>query len=404
MRELTGSPSCVYLDHNATTPLDPRALDAMLPYLRDHFGNASSKNHPYGWKALEAVEAARSHVAAILGASSREIFFMSGATEANNLSILGLAAAQTGSRGGKAPARNHIITQATEHHAVLDPCRELAKKGFEVTILRPDAQGRVSVDSVAKALTERTLLVTIMMAQNEIGTVQPIAEIGAILRNTATVFHTDAAQALGKIPVDVNRLGVDLLSLSAHKFYGPKGVGALYVRRGNPKLRLTPIQHGGGQEQGLRPGTLNVPGIVGLGEASRIAARELPAEAERLRSLRDRLRERIVSRLSGVSVNGDTEGGLPGTLSLSFAGVDGTALLTSLSGIAASSGSACSTGVNEPSFVLRAIGVPERLALSTVRFGVGRFTTAEEVDRSADEVVTVVGRLREQIAAVRGSR
>lgn len=397
--------SCIYLDHNATTPLDPRVLEAMLPYLRGDFGNASSKSHPYGWKAAEAVELARIQLASLLGASVREIVFTSGATEANNLAILGVAAAQTeGVDPPRMPKRNHVITQATEHHAVLDPCHVLEKRGFEVTVLRADSRGLVSAEKVRAALTERTCLVTVMVANNEIGTVQPIEEIGALLRGTPAVFHTDAAQAVGKVPLDVGRLGVDLLSLSAHKFYGPKGVGALYVRRGTPKLRVVPIQHGGGQERGLRPGTLNVPGIVGMGEAARIAAREIPEEMRRLRGLRDRLRERIVGRLDGVNVNGDLEGGLPGTLNLSFAGVDGTALLTSLTGIAVSSGSACSTGTNEPSYILRAIGVPDRLAMSTTRLGVGRFTTEEEVDRASDEVVAVVERLRAQMASLRSPR
>lgn len=393
----------IYLDNNATTPLDPKALDAMLPYLRESFGNASSKNHPYGWKAAEAVEKARAQVAGLLGASPREIIFTSGATEANNMAILGLA------RGAvpphpeqRPPARNHIITQATEHHAVLDPCHHLEKHGFGVTRIAPGSDGRVSAEQIRSALTDRTLLVSIMMANNEIGTLQPVAEIGALLRRTSVVFHTDAAQAVGKVPVAVEKLGVDLLSLSAHKLYGPKGIGALFVRRGTPKIKLSPLQFGGGQEHDMRPGTLNVAGIVGLGEACRLAGEKLESEAARLRKLRDRLREGVLSRLSGVSVNGSREECLPGTLSLCFAGVDGTALLTSLSGLAVSSGSACSTGANEPSYVLKALGVPDDLALSTIRFGLGRFTTESEVESAISQVVEVVEGLRKQLALVRG--
>ena len=405
--------SCIYLDNNATTPLDPRVLDAMLPYLREHFGNASSKNHAFGWKAAEAVEVARGHVASLLGASPREIIFTSGATESNNLSILGVCSAQYPQGTARDPAapgpqrnplqKNHVLTQATEHHAVLDPCKDhLSRRGFEITVLRPDSHGRVTPEAVERALTDRTLLVSIMTANNEIGTVQPIAEIGALLRKTPVIFHTDAAQAVGKIPVDVNELGVDLLSLSAHKFYGPKGAGALYVRRGDPRLKVAPLQFGGGQEHGLRPGTLNVAGIVGLGEACRLAAAELESEAPRLRALRDRLQSGITSRLTGVTVNGHPEERLPGTVSLSFAAVDGTALLTSLPGLAVSSGSACSTGSNEPSYVMKALGVPDRLALSTIRFGVGRFSSDADIDQAVDQVVEVVERLRGQMAAVRG--
>lgn len=384
----------IYLDNNATTPVDPRVLDAMLPYLRDAFGNASSRSHAFGWRAAEAVELARASVAKALGAAAREILFVSGATEANNLAILGLAAAASASAGRAGRARDHIVTQATEHHAVLDPCEHLAKRGFELTVLRPDREGRVRVEDVEAALTDRTLLVTVMAANNETGTLQPIAEIGALLRDTPVVFHTDAAQAAGKIPLDVYALGADLLSISAHKFYGPKGVGALYAKRGSPKLKLAPIQFGGGHESGLRPGTLNVPGIVGLAEALRIATAELEREASRLRRLRDRLEAHLLSRLDGVRVNGHRAHRLPGTLNVSFAGVDGTALIPSLPGLAVSSGSACSSGNQEGSHVLKAMGVSESLALATLRFGLGRFTTEEEVDRAADQVVEAVEALR----------
>ncbi len=392
----------IYLDSNATTPVDPRVLEAMLPYFREIFGNASSKSHAFGWQAADAVESARASVAKALGAAAREIFFVSGATEANNLAILGLAAAEATSGGGRKPRRNHVVTQATEHHAVLDPCAHLAKLGFEVTVLRPDADGRVHPEDVRRAVTDRTLLVSIMTANNETGTLQPIAEIGSALRDTEVVFHTDAAQAAGKIPLDVNELGVDLLSLSAHKFYGPKGVGVLYARRGSPKLRLQPIQFGGGHESGLRPGTLNVPGIVGLAEALRIATAEMGAEAERLRRLRDRLEAKLV-RLDGVRVNGHRTERLPNTLNVSFAGIDGTALLPSLPGLAVSSGAACSTGNQEASHVLKAMGVPEHLALATLRFGLGRFTTEEEVDRAAEQVIEAVQALRARGARTRYS-
>jgi cysteine desulfurase len=388
---------CIYLDHNATTPVDPRVLEAMLPYLREHFGNASSKNHPYGWKAGEAVAAAREQVAALLGASAREIFFTSGATEANNLAILGLFPTLLEQQRNE----HQIIVQVAEHHAVLDPAAELAKRGNEVTRLKPDTYGRVSAAQVEKALTDRTRLVSIMAANNELGTLNPIADIGKALKDHGALFHTDAAQAVGKIRLDVETMGIDLLSLSAHKFYGPKGVGALYVRSKKPRIRLTALQLGGGQENSLRPGTLNVAGIVGLGEACRIASEELDSEARGLRGLRDRLYQGITSRLEGVRLNGHPEECLPGTLSLSFEQVEGTALIVSLPELAVSSGSACTTGSTEPSYVLKAIGVPDRLALATLRFGLGRFTTETEVDRAATSVVQAVGKLRGQLSRVK---
>ncbi len=389
--------TCIYLDHNATTPVDPRVLEALLPYLREKFGNASSKNHPYGWAANEAVEAAREKVAALLGASAREIIFTAGATEANSIAMLGLFPLSPSG------TKTQVITEAIEHHAVLDTAHELGRRGFEVTVLRPDSHGRVSAEQVRGAITERTLLVSIMAANNEVGTVNPVAEIGAVCKEAGVIFHTDAAQAVGKIPMDVERMGIDLLSLSAHKFYGPKGVGALYVRSRSPRVKLAPLQHGGGQERGLRPGTLNVPGIVGLGEACRIAREELAEEAIRMRALRDRLHQGITSRVQGVRRNGHPEECLPGTLSLSFEGVDGTALLVSLPDLALSSGSACTTGSTEPSYVLKSMGVPDRLALATARLGVGRFTTEAEVDRAATRVAEVVARLRGQLAAVGGA-
>jgi cysteine desulfurase len=388
----------IYLDHNATTPVDPRVLEVMLPYLREHFGNASSKTHAYGWKANEAVEAARAHVAALLGADPREVIFTSGATEANNIALLGLFPP------GKPAAKDHVITHAAEHHAVLDTVHELERRGIAVTVLRPDARGRVSPEAVARAITPRTAIASIMAANNEVGTVNPIAEIGKLCRQAGILFHTDAAQAAGKIPLDVEAMGIDLLALSAHKFYGPKGVGALYVRsrRGaHAAPPLHPLQHGGGQERGLRPGTLNVPGIAGLGEACRLARADLAPESERLARLRDRLEEGIRGALRGVHANGDPASRLPGTTSLSFEGVDATSLIVSLPDLAISAGSACTTGNAEPSYVLKAMGIPDRLALATVRFAAGRFTTGEEIETAVRRVTETVEKIRGQMAAVK---
>jgi cysteine desulfurase len=378
--------NAIYLDNNATTPVDPRVLEAMLPYLRDRFGNASSKNHAYGWEAKEAVEKARHEVAELLGASPREIVFTSGATEADNLAILGSAAA-----AGK---KNHVVSQATEHPAVLDPLAELGRRGFEVTILSPDRHGRVRAEQVAEAITERTFLVSIMAANNEIGTLSPLAEIGRVCRDADVPLHTDAAQAVGKVPIAVERSGIALLALSAHKLYGPKGVGALYARARAPRPRVAPIQHGGGQENGLRPGTLNVPGIVGLGVACRLARLELEGESRRLRELRGRLEATLVGELEGVRVNGHPEERVPGTLSVSFEAVDGTALLVELPDIAVSSGAACSTGSTEPSKVLKAIGLPDALALATLRVSVGRFNTERDIDVAGARIADVVRKLR----------
>ncbi len=388
--------SCIYLDHNATTPVDPRVLESMLPYLRGEFGNASSKVHPYGWAANEAVEKARSQVASLLGASTREIIFTSGATEADNMALLGVVEAE--------PARSkHVITQSTEHPAVLDPLAFLATRGHRVTYLTPDRHGRVTADQVREAIRDDTVLVSIMAANNEIGTLQPVTEIGDVCREAGVVFHTDAAQAVGKIPIQVKTLGVDLLSLSGHKFYAPKGVGALCLRTRSPRIRLAPVMHGGGQERGLRPGTLNVPGIVGLGEASKIAAECLLEEATRLRTFRERLRSSLGQRVERIYFNGHPEETLPGTLSVSFDGVDGSALLVSLGGLAVSAGSACSSSSAKASHVLRTIGVTERLALATLRFALGRFTTVEEVDVAVETVAQAVARLREQGAPHAGA-
>ena len=381
----------VYLDHQATTPLDPRVLEAMLPWLTGDFGNAASRQHAFGWAAESAVSAAREEIAAALGAEPREIVFTSGATESNNLALLGAARAARG-RG------NHVVTSAVEHRAVLDPCRQLATEGFEVTILAPDGTGRVSPESVADALTDRTVLVSLMAAHNEVGTLNPVEEIAALCASRGILFHTDAAQAFGKVPFEA-RSSVALASLSAHKLYGPKGVGALYVRA-RPRVPLSPIVFGGGHERGLRSGTLNVPGIVGFGAAVRLASREREVEGVRLVTLRDRLDSAIRGALDGVTLNGPPVDRLPGNLSLSFAGVDGERLVASMRSVAVSSGSACTTASEEPSHVLRALGVPDALAKATIRFGLGRFTTAAEVDFAAAEVVEVVRRLRSEMASL----
>ena len=387
--------SCIYLDHNATTPVDPRVLETMLPYLRGDFGNASSKTHPYGWAANEAVEKARSQVASLLGASSREIIFTSGATEADNMALRGVVEAD--------PARSkHVITQSTEHPAVLDPLAFLETRGHRVTYLAPDRHGRITADQVRETIQDDTVLVSVMAANNEIGTLQPLTEIADVCREAGILLHTDAAQAVGKIPLEVKALGIDLLSLSGHKFYAPKGVGALYRRASSPRIRLAPVMHGGGQERGLRPGTLNVPGIVGLGEACRIAEECLLEEATRLRTFRERLRSKLLEVGEGVHFNGHREETLPGTLSVSFDGVDGSALLISLEGLAISSGSACSSSSTKASHVLKAIGVSDALALATLRFALGRFTTVEEVDVAVEKVVRAVAQLRRQGAARAG--
>jgi len=378
----------IYMDNHATTPIDPRVLDAMLPYLTDQFGNPSSRNHAYGWRAEEAIDEARARVAALLGCSAKEVLFTSGATESNNLAIKGIAAANR-EKG------NHIVTLATEHKSVLDPCHHLERDGFEVTVLPVDAEGLVSAEQVRAAITDRTILVSVMLANNEIGVIQPLAEIAAAARERGAVVHTDATQAVGKIPVAVNALGVDLLAITAHKFYGPKGVGALYVRTRTPRLRIAPLFEGGGQERGIRSGTLNVPGIVGLGMACAVAADLLHEEAERLQRLRDRLRARIVDRLDGVTVNGSLVHRLPNNLNLSFAFVEGEAMIMAMDDVALSSGSACSSASLEPSHVLRALGRGDELAHSSLRFGLGRFNTEQEVDAVAEKVVAVVGRLRE---------
>lgn len=377
----------IYMDYHSTTPLDPRVLEAMLPYLREEFGNAASRSHVFGWRADEAVERSRETIGALIGASGKEIVFTSGATESDNLAIKG--AAEFYREKG-----NHLITCTTEHKAVLDSCKRLTRQGFEVTYLPVDAEGRVSLDELKAAFTPKTILVSIMFANNEIGTVQPVEEIGKLCRERGVLFHCDAVQGAGKLPFEVERMNVDLASLSAHKMCGPKGIGALYVRR-KPRVRLGALIDGGGHERGMRSGTLNVPAIVGMAKACEIAQAELADEGLRLIRLRERLRDRICSRLDLVELNGSRDHRLPGNLNLSFAYVEGEALMMAIKDVAVSSGSACTSASLEPSYVLRACGVDEELAHSSIRFGLGRFTTEEEVDYVADLVVAKVGKLRE---------
>ncbi len=378
----------IYMDNHATTRVDPRVFEAMKPCFLETYGNAASRNHSFGWEAEEAVEKSRKQVADLIGASAREIVFTSGATESNNLAIKGVAQ-MYGERG------NHIITQVTEHKAVLDTCRHLEKEGLPVTYLRVNKDGLIDLDQLRDAISPKTILISIMYANNEIGVVQPIADIGRIAKEKGVLFHTDAVQAVGKVPVNVIGDSVDLLSLSGHKFYGPKGVGALYVRRRNPRVQVTAQIDGGGHEHGMRSGTLNVPGIVGLGAAAAIAKQEMAEEAKRLERLRDRLRDRILNGLDEVYVNGTMEHRLPNSLSMSFAHVEGEALLMGINDIAVSSGSACTSATLEPSYVLKALGAGDDLAHSSIRFGLGRFNTKEEVDYVASRVVDVVRKLRE---------
>jgi cysteine desulfurase len=378
----------VYLDNHATTPVDPRVLDAMLPYFGERFGNAASRSHPFGWEADEAVEAARAEIAALIGAAPREIVFTSGATESDNLAIKGAIEFHAG-KG------DHVITAATEHKAVLDSCRALEKAGrATVTVLPVDAQGRVDPDAVRRALTPRTVLISIMHANNEIGTLHPIAAIGHIAREAGVLFHCDAAQSVGKVALDVGALAVDLLALTAHKLYGPKGAGALYVRGTRPRVRLAAQMHGGGHERGLRSGTLNVPGAVGLGRACALASVEMAAEQGRVGMLRDRLHAGLVDQLDDVRLNGHPSERLAGNLNLSFAGVEADSLLAALPDVALSSGSACTSATLEPSHVLSAIGVGDEAAHASIRFGLGRFTSEDDVDYAIERVVHEVRRLR----------
>lgn len=378
----------IYLDNHATTPVDPRVLAAMLPYFTEQFGNASSKNHPFGWEAEAAVDSAREQVAKLIGAASpREIVFTSGATESDNLAIKGVAQAYR-ERG------NHIVTCATEHKAVLDSCKALEKQGFKVTYLRVQTNGLLDLQRLEESLTDKTILVSIMAANNEIGTIQPVEEIGRLTRRKGILFHTDATQAVGKIPINVDKMAIDLLSLAAHKIYGPKGVGALYVRGAKPRVKVMPMLDGGGHERGMRSGTLNVPGIVGLGIACELGQKEMGGEAERLMGLRERLRTGLVQQLEDVYINGDPVRRLPGNLNMSFAYIDGESLMMGLKEIAVSTGSACTSASLEPSHVLKALGLDDSLAHASIRFGVGRFNTAEEIEYTIGRVAEEVHRLR----------
>ncbi len=378
----------IYMDNHATTPMDPRVLEEMLPYFMEKFGNAASRNHSFGWIAEEGTETARERIAKLVGATTKEIIFTSGATESDNLAIKGVAEMYK-EKG------NHVITAVTEHKAVLDTCKRLEKYGYRVTYLPVQKDGLIDLDDLKRAMDDKTILVTIMAANNEIGVLQPIAEIGKICRERGVIFHSDATQAVAKVPVDVNKQNIDVMSISAHKMYGPKGVGALYVRRKNPRVQISASIDGGGHERGMRSGTLNVPGIVGLGKACAIASEEMPKEACHLAGLRNRLRENIMGRLDEVYINGSMEHRLPGNLNISFAYVEGESLLMGINDVAVSSGSACTSATLEPSYVLKALGTGDDLAHSSIRFGIGRFNTEAEVDYVADRVVETVERLRE---------
>jgi cysteine desulfurase len=378
----------IYMDYHATTPVDPRVLEAMMPYFTAKFGNAASRNHPFGWEAEEAVEAARKQVADLIGANAKELIFTSGATESNNLAIKGVAEMYR-EKG------NHIITCVTEHKAVVDTCKKLEKQGLRVTYLPVQKDGRISLDDLRASISDKTILITIMAANNEIGVIQPIAEIGAIAKEKGILFHTDAVQAVGKVPFDVTAMKTDLVSLSGHKIYGPKGVGALYVRRRNPRVLLAEQISGGGHERGMRSGTLNVPGIVGLGRAAELCRLEMQKDTERLGKLRDRLNEGLHKNLDEIYINGSMEHRLPHNLNISFAYVEGESLLMGINDVAVSSGSACTSASLEPSYVLKALGAGDDLAHSSIRFGLGRWTTDEEVDYVIDKLTKVVRRLRE---------
>src|SRR5689334_11070140 len=378
----------IYMDYHATTPVDPRVLEAMLPYFTQKFGNAASRNHPFGWEAEEAVEKARKQVADLIGANAKEIVFTSGATESDNLAIKGVAEMYR-EKG------NHIITCVTEHKAVIDTCKRLEKDGYRVTYLPVQKDGRISLDDLRAAITDKTILITIMAANNEIGVIQPIAEIGAIAKEKGILFHTDAVQIVGKVPFNVNELGVHMASLSAHKLYGPKGVGALYVRRRNPRVLLAPIMDGGGHERGMRSGTLNVPGIVGFGKACEICRTEMEEETKRVSKLRDKLQNALL-QIEESYLNGDKEHKLPHVTNISFKYVEGEGLMMGFNkNIAVSSGSACTSASLEPSYVLKALGLGDDLAHSSLRFGLGRFTTEDQIDYTIEQVSKTVNRLRE---------
>jgi cysteine desulfurase len=379
----------IYMDNHATTPVDPRVIEAMLPYFNAKFGNAASRSHVFGWTAEESVSYAREQVAKLIGAESeKEIVITSGATESDNLALKGIAEFYK-DKG------DHIITSVVEHKAVLDSCKRLEKEGYRVTYLGVGKDGRVDPDDVKRAITDKTILVSIMLAHNEVGSVNPIGEIGKITRERGVIFHTDAVQGVGKVPFDVQKMNVDLASITAHKMYGPKGVGALYIRRSRPRVRLVAQMDGGGHERGMRSGTLNVPGIVGFGKAADIMMKDGPAENLRILGQREHLRKRLTSSLEEVELNGSLEHRLPGNLNVSFAFVEGEAMMMAIKDVAVSSGSACTSASLEPSYVLRAMGVGEELAHSSIRFGIGRFNTDEEIDYVADLVIASVQKLRE---------
>jgi len=386
----------IYLDHHATTPLDPRVLEAMTPWLKEKFGNAASREHAFGREAAQAVEKARAQVAALIGCDESEVVFTSGATESDNLAIKGLADSRRGNR-------DRLVTVATEHPAVLDSCAAVERRGgISVLRLKVGADGLLDPAELEAAVDDRARLVSVMFANNEIGVIQDIPAIGALCRERGAIFHTDAAQAAGKVPIDVRAMDVHLLSLSSHKIYGPKGVGALYVRKRNPRVKLEPLIDGGGHERGLRSGTLNVPGLVGFGAACELAKAEMKSEAERLKSLRNRLWDGLRKRIDQVTLNGHPERRLPGNLNVSFKFVESESLMVALDGIAVSSGAACTTAKAEPSHVLRALGLPEDLARASVRFGLGRFTTAAEIDIVIERVAAAVKKLRKLSPLYRG--
>ena len=377
----------IYLDYQATTPMDPRVLEAMMPYFTYKFGNAHSRSHAYGWEAEEGVEKARAQIAKLIGADEKEVIYTSGATESNNLAIKGVADFYK-------DRRNHIVTTVTEHKCVLDTCRHLEQEGFTVTYLPVQQNGLIDLDVLRAAVTDKTVVVSIMAVNNEIGVIQPLAEIGKICREKGAFFHTDAAQAAGKIPLDVEAMNIDLMSISGHKIYGPKGIGALYVRR-KPRVRLAAMIHGGGQERGFRSGTLPTPLCVGLGEAAEICMKEMDAESKRLTVLRDRMLKGLKAKLPEIYVNGDLEHRSPGNLNISFAHVEGESLMMGIKNLSVSSGSACTSASLEPSYVLRALGVEEEMAHTSLRIGLGRFTTEHEVDTAVDELAHHVTKLRE---------
>jgi len=377
----------IYLDYQATTPMDPRVLEAMMPYFTYKFGNAHSRSHSYGWEAEEGVEKARAQVAKLIGADEKEVIYTSGATESNNLAIKGVADFYK-------DRRNHIVTTVTEHKCVLDTCRHLEQEGFTVTYLPVQQNGLIDLDVLRAAVTDKTVVVSIMAVNSAIGVIQPLAEIGKICREKGAFFHTDAAQAAGKIPLDVEAMNIDLMSISGHKIYGPKGIGALYVRR-KPRVRLAAMIHGGGQERGFRSGTLPTPLCVGLGEAAEICMKEMDSEAKRLTKLRDRMLKGLNAKLPEIYVNGDLEQRIPGNLNISFAHVEGESLMMGIKGLSVSSGSACTSASLEPSYVLRALGVEEEMAHTSLRIGLGRFTTELEVDTAVGELVHHVTKLRQ---------